>query len=359
MRLFACDACKNTLHFDNDLCVICHNRLGYLSEHRMMTALEAKGSLWYSRGVGRSFKLCANAAEGGCNWLIPAESVGDLCPACRHNRTIPDLSVPENVERFHHILAAERHLFYSLGEWRLPAPTREEAPEAGLAFDFLAETIGEDGTPEPVITGHADGVITLAVAEADDAERERRRALLGEPFRTLLGHFRHEIGHYYWERLVRDGGRLDEFRRLFGDERSDYSAALDRNYAEGPSADWQQRHVSAYAACHPWEDFAETFAHYIHMVDALETAFALDLRLDPHAPDAAELVDLGAGVSPYHQNDFGVLAAAWPPLTVALNELNRSFGLRDVYPFVLSEVVFAKLSFVHGLVGAARRAATA
>jgi hypothetical protein len=355
MRLFSCDACKNTVHFDNDTCLDCERRLGYVPEERLMTALEPQGEHWHSAGVGRSFALCANAAAGACNWLIPAEEAGGYCLACQHNRVVPDLSTELARNAFSRMLTAERHLFYSLDAWRLPAPTKDEDGVGGLAFDFLADESGPAGQTCPVMTGHADGIITLAVSEADDAERERRRTELGEPFRTLLGHFRHEIGHYYWDRLVRDGGHLDAFRALFGDERDDYAAALDRNYREGPPLDWQDRHVSAYAACHPWEDFAETFAHYLHMVDALETASALGLRLEPKRSASIGSLDLASSVSPYHQPDFAVLAAAWPPLTVAVNELNRSFGQRDVYPFVLSKTVFDKLAFVHELIAAERR----
>jgi len=350
MRLFTCDACKNTIHFDNTECVACQRQVGYVPDQRVMAALEQADDAWFSAGLGRSYVFCANAEYGACNWLLPAEEKGGFCPACRHNRVVPDLTAEAGRIALRRILTAERHLFYSLDEWRLPIPTKDEDFVGGLAFDFLADGPGPGGQTCPVMTGHAHGIITLAAYEADDAERERRRTALGEPFRTLLGHFRHEIGHYYWDRLVRDGGQIDAFRRLFGDERDDYAAALDRNYREGPPADWPNHYVSAYAACHPWEDFAETFAHYLHMVDALETAYALGLRLAPQQPDPAGQLDLTAGVSPYHQRDFKLLAAAWPPLTVAVNELNRSFGQRDVYPFVLNDTVFAKLAFVHDLI---------
>jgi hypothetical protein len=251
------------------------------------------------------------------------------------------------------MVAAERHLFYSLLAWHLPVPDKSEDDEVGLAFDFLADEIGPDGRALPVMTGHAGGVITLAIAEADDAAREERRVQMNEPYRTLLGHFRHEIGHYYWDRLVRDGGRLDAFRALFGDEQQDYAEALERNYRDGPPIDWRNRFVSSYAACHPWEDFAETFAHYIHMVDALETAHALGLVVSPRVV-APEQLDLMVDFSPYHQRDFAALANAWPPLTVAVNEINRSLGQRDFYPFVLSEEILSKLEFVHMLIAPGR-----
>lgn len=349
MRLFSCDNCGNTVHFDNGACVACTRRLGYVPNRRCMTALEPSGDRWNSSGLGESFAFCANAEVAACNWLLPGDQAGQLCPACRHNRTIPALRDDKTTDAFRRMVSAERHLFYSLLAWRLPVSDKNEDPEAGLAFDFLADGIGADGSPIPVMTGHTDGVITLAIAEADDATREQRRVRLGEPYRTLLGHFRHEIGHYYWDRLVRDGAHIDAFRGVFGNERENYAEALQRNYREGPPADWQTRFVSAYAACHPWEDFAETFAHYIHMVDALETAHALGLALSPRVA-VPEQLDLEVDFAPYRQRDFGALANAWPPLTVAINEINRSLGQRDFYPFVLSAEILAKLEFVHALI---------
>jgi hypothetical protein len=92
----------------------------------------------------------------------------------------------------------------------------------------------------------------------------------------LLGHFRHEVGHYFWDRLVAtDPHQLEEFRVLFGDDRQDYGEALKRHYDEGAPANWQDTYISMYATMHPWEDFAETWAHYLHIVDTLETAGAL------------------------------------------------------------------------------------
>ena len=353
MRLFACDACTNPVHFDNTACVACGHRLGFVPELGRMTALEPAGDHLVSPALGRDVVPCANAAHDACNWLLPAARAGELCPACRHNRTIPALDTPETLAAFRRITAAERHLFYSLLAWGLHAPTRSEDAVAGLAFDFLADEIAADGTVTPVMTGHADGVITLAIAEADDAEREARRTRLGEPYRTLLGHFRHEIGHYWWDRLVRDHGRLETFRAVFGDERADYGASLARHYADGPPADWRQHFVSAYASAHPWEDFAETWAHHMHMVDALETARAFGLTLDPRGP-AGESLSLEIDFRPYDAPDLATLTAAWPPLTVAVNAINRSLGQPDVYPFVLTPSIEAKLGFVHDLVVAQR-----
>ena len=213
----------------------------------------------------------------------------------------------------------------------------------GLAFEFLADAA--DGPPA-VLTGHNGGVITINLAEADDAERERRRHALGEPYRTLLGHMRHESGHYYWDRLIDGTDRHDEFRARFGDEREDYQAALQRHYANGAPADWQTRFVTAYASAHPWEDWAETWAHYLHMTDTLETAAACGVSIRPRRSDEPTLAKVpstaGTLASPFDR-----LIASWYPMTYLLNSLNRGLGLADAYPFVLSPPAVEKLRFVH------------
>jgi len=194
-----------------------------------------------------------------------------------------------------------------------------------------------------VMTGHDNGLITLNLAEADDAERERQRHQMDEPYRTLLGHFRHEIAHYYWSRLVANSDRLQEFRDVFGDERKDYGAALQQHYANGPPADWPTHFVTAYASSHPWEDFAETWAHYFHMVDTLETAGAFGLSVRPRVSKGiATKIDFDA-----HHAEMDRIIETWLPLTFAVNSINRSMGLSDLYPFVLAPTVIAKLTFVH------------
>lgn len=214
-------------------------------------------------------------------------------------------------------------------------------PDGGLVFDFLEDTVDQNGNLQPAMTGHENGLISLRVAEADDVTREIARQQMNEPYRTLLGHFRHEVGHYVWDRLVRDGGRLEEFRSAFGDERDDYQAALQRHYENGPPAGWPENYVSAYAATHPWEDFAESFAHALHIVDTLETARAFGLMLDD-----ASLEPLG---DPYRCASGKRLADAWVPLTLAMNAIHKSMGQRDFYPFVLTPEIIRKLDFVLGL----------
>jgi hypothetical protein len=239
--------------------------LGYLPHQEVVTALEEADGGWRAlAGEGELYRFCANSEHDVCNWLVPAEQAEIFCTACRHNRTIPDLGDPENLVRWRKIEYAKHRLFYTLLRLRLPLTTRSEDPN-GLAFDFLSNPADGAADQAQVMTGHAGGLITLNVAEADAPERERQRKSMGEPYRTLLGHFRHEIAHYYWDRLIKDSPVIDEFRQLFGDEREDYAAALQRHYANGPPADWTDSFITAYASAHPWEDFAETWAHYFRL----------------------------------------------------------------------------------------------
>lgn len=299
-----------------------------------------------SREDGARYRFCDNAVNGVCNWLLAAESPHPFCEACRHNRIVP-LTDARGLERWRRIGLAQRHLFYSLLRWNLPRPTREEDPD-GLVFDFLADEIDTNGNVvSPAMTGHEAGLISLRAAEADDEVRESVRVSMNEPYRSLLGHFRHETGHFYWARLVRDGAMLEEARRLFGDERADYAEALGRNYREGPPAGWQQHFISAYAGSHPAEDFAECWAHFFHIVDTLETARAFGLVTDPKGHEELEAA---ITFDPYRAPDAGCLVEAWIPLSVALNAIQRSMGQPDSYPFVLPPPVVEKLDFINRLV---------
>jgi hypothetical protein len=272
--------------------------------------------------------------------MVAADDTDPWCLSCRLTRVIPDLSQPGHREQLGRIEQAKRRLLYTLYQLGLPVQGRAADAEHGLEFQFRADP---PAGGDKVLTGHNSGVITLNVVEADDAERERRRSELHEPYRTLLGHLRHEIGHYYWDILVQDSARLDACRSLFGDEREDYSTALQQHYAHGPPADWQQRFVSAYASSHPWEDWAETWAHYLHMMDTLDTAAASGLM--PQRGDRGFL-----------DEGFDSLASDWLALTCVLNNLNRSMGMPDAYPFVLSSPALAKLEFVHAICNGVRPA---
>jgi hypothetical protein len=290
--------------------------------------------------------LCANPGLDACNWLIEPGETSGYCRACQHNGTVPDVSEPSRLAAWRELELAKHRLFYSLMRWKLPLKSRNDDPGHGLIFNFLED---DPAGGKKVMTGHDNGLITIALTEADDIERERGRLEMGEPYRTLLGHFRHEVGHYFWDVLVRDGGKLEACRAMFGDDSIDYDKALRRHYKDGAPPDWQQRFVSAYATTHPCEDFAETWAHYLHIVATLEMAseFGMEVR-----PPADQIGGLSAriGFDPYCTEDFDTIVASWLPFTFAINSVARAMGTRDLHPFILSPQVIRKLSFIHELV---------
>ena len=354
MKLFSCQGCGQLLYFENIRCENCGRFLGYLTDINEISALDANpdGSWKVLAAPHKVYKFCRNYDAGMCNWMVAADDETGFCLACRHNRTVPDLSVAGNDLLWRKIETAKHRLFYSLLRLHLPLETRAEDPEHGLAFDFLADP-PQTHTAE-VMTGHDNGLITLALKEADDVTREKVRTEMGEPYRTLLGHFRHEIGHYFWDRLVAsDADALARFRVLFGDDRQDYGEALKTYYEEGAAAPWQDNFISLYASSHPWEDFAETWAHYLHIVDTLETAAAFGLKVKPRRANGV----LAAAIDfdPY-KAEMDRVIDTWLPVEFATNNLNRSMGLSDLYPFLLSPRVIEKLTFVHGLTHARHNA---
>ena len=352
MNLSACQSCGHLLHFENDHCGNCSRWVGFHPGDLQMVTLESQNGTWQTLGTpARRVTFCKNVEHDACNWLIDDEDTEPFCVACRHNRIIPDISQPQNLARWRLLEAAKRRLFYTLLRFGLP-PTRRPLDQEGLVFDFLSDPNEGAAFAPTVLTGHENGLITINIAEADDAVREFRRAAMREPYRTLLGHFRHEVGHYYWNRLVRDADSLDSFRDLFGDERRDYGAALQSYYATGAPSDWSDRYVSAYATSHPWEDWAETFAHYLHMVDTLETSGAFGLGVEAH-PIASSPLKVSIGFDPYREPEIARLVATWLPLTFALNSINRSMGQQDLYPFALEPLIVGKLAYVHQRIGAA------
>ena len=354
MKTFSCSACKHVAFFENSQCTRCGHILAYLPDRAVLSALEpdtsnepppADGHIRYvaldPAAHNARYRLCQNyASYAVCNWGIPEHDPNVFCPSCRLNELIPDLSEPSAIESWRGLEVAKRRLVYTLLALGLPLDSKEDEPQTGLGFAFKHD--GPNG--ERVLTGHCDGLVTINVAEADPAARELTRVRLGERYRTLLGHFRHESGHYYWDRLLKDSSLLPAFREAFGDETEDYEAARKRYYS-APHKDWSEGFVSAYATMHPWEDWAETWAHYLHMVDTLETAQSYGLALRPQPLGGA--ITENVSTRRVRFGDFADLIAAWVPLTVALNSLNRSMGFPDLYPFVLADRVVSKLRFVH------------
>ena len=335
MRSFACPTCSQLVFFDNSVCLRCETQIGLDPSSLELVAPD------------ETLVRCANQLVAACNWLVPAEGGSDdgLCLSCQLTRTRPDDTDAVALAAFADAERQKRRLVFQLLDLGLPVVPFDDDEGTGVAFDLLSSRFDQ------VMTGHADGVITLDLAESDDVHREQVRQQLGEAYRTVLGHLRHEIGHYYWEVLVHED-RLDAFRSLFGDETLDYGEALERHYASGPPADWAELHVSEYATMHPWEDWAETFAHYLHIRDALQTAAAFGIEVHGPAADVGD-DDHDLEVAPEESEDgraIDDIVGDWLALSYALNAMSRSLGNDDLYPFVLAPKVVEKLGYVHDLV---------
>lgn len=364
MKTFQC-VCGNTIHFENTDCLVCGRTLGFLPDYGVLSALEPAGEAgWralHPAAADSVYRMCNNyKQENVCNWMVPTDDPQPLCRGCRLNHIIPDLGEEKNRVLWYRIEGAKRRLLYTLDALKLPITGRDEEPDSGVVFEFLSdpndgqEFSVEVGQNRRIVTGHRSGLITINVAEADARAREEMREKMNELYRTLLGHFRHEIGHYYWDRLVHNTGWIDNFRGVFGDERQDYEEALKQYYANGAPLNWRQSFVSAYATSHPWEDWAETWAHYLHMVDTLETAhdFGFAIQGREVLPPSAALPEgqQQAASPPKASASFEEIINDWRGLTVALNALNRSMGLVDAYPFVLLPRTIEKLRFVHQII---------
>jgi hypothetical protein len=347
MNIFSCSHCGNTLYFENNRCMACNRKTGFDARQLNMVSLtdqDGSGIFRNSTNQEEALRFCDNHTVAGCNWLVDAENQDRFCIACQLNNTIPNLSIPENIGRWQHLENAKKRLIYSLLKLRLSFKPNARYHDPGLRFEFLSEELAG----QPITTGHLNGMITINVEEADEIRRHITQLEMGEQYRTVLGHFRHESGHYYWNRLVRDGGHLSAFRNLFGNEEDDYNIALDAYYSSGAPHDWQEHYISRYASAHPWEDWAETWANYLHIMDSLETAWAFGLQLQPgKAP--LSTVSTNLSEDPYLLKDFRRLLNAWLPLSLAINNLNRSMGHKDFYAFYISEKVAEKLSFIHNL----------
>ena len=355
MKLFTCNCCGQLLYFENNHCEKCLSALGFIPDSLKLVALEEKGggvyTIWGNSKATTSFRYCKNHEYNVCNWLVPADDNASFCKACTFNRTIPDISKMEYRQRWNVIENAKHRLIYSLLELQLPLVSKSVDAAKGLSFDFIAD---EKQSEQKIMTGHDNGLITLNIAEADDVEREMTRKAMDEVYRTVLGHFRHEVGHYYWDRLIDNTPYLEAFRKLFGDERKDYAEALQAHYNNGPSPNWNKEFISSYATMHPWEDWAETWAHYLHIIDTVETAYSFGLTIHPSVKNASVL-NANINIDPYAVEDFKEVLDLWFPLKFALNSLNRSMGLHDLYPFIIPPKAIGKLLFIHQVCYAYRK----
>ncbi|MGD0959626.1 MAG: putative zinc-binding metallopeptidase [Methylomonas sp.] len=316
-RYYCC--CGNEIYFENTLCHVCKGALGFIPELLSLVRMEQSGA----------YRPCQHRTLLNCNWLVNDTDSNPQCVACRLTRTIPDLGVNNNLSRWTKLEATKRRAFYMLLNLQLPIPNRGGGGQV-LLFDFLEDKRSNRFSElDMVYTGHASGVITLNAAEANDSYRSAAQDKMQEAYRTLLGHFRHELGHYYWLLYQYHNADVNDFRALFGDERQDYSGALKHFYRQGPRSDWPENYISAYASSHPLEDWAECWAHYLHIRETLETAAAFGLIDADPATDS-----------------FSDCLAVWMRFSVILNALNRSMGFSDPYPFAINAIAERKLHFI-------------
>jgi hypothetical protein len=336
VRDFKCPNCGQRLAFENSVCLSCGSSLGFSLADMALLVIASGADSEHGGAVDSSeYQLCANLYLAKCNWLVEKDPVRKLCASCRLTRTRPSDTDTKALVAFAAAEKAKRRLIFELHELKLPIVGRDEDPRYGLAFDLLSSEF------ETVTTGHHNGVITLDLAEGDDVHREQLRVAMDEPYRTLLGHFRHEIGHYYFYRLVGPSQAYSRrFRELFGNPDADYQETLDRHYNEGTPPGWEDDYVSSYATMHPAEDWAETFAHYLHIRDALDTAAAFGFA---SAGATFERRVLGP-------SGFDTIIDMWLPLAWALNMVNRSMGKEDLYPFLLPPAVLEKMRFIHTII---------
>ncbi|MGJ9414035.1 putative zinc-binding metallopeptidase [Aeromicrobium sp. CF4.19] len=323
MKAFSCRVCDQQLYVENSRCVSCGTQLGYSRAEHDIVPLGPDGT--YVDAGGVTWHRCVNVLLSACTWLAPRE--GGQCFSCDLTRTRPADADLLGLSLFPGAEAAKRRLVMELDARRVPITPRWEDRETGLCFDLLSSV------HENVVIGHENGVITIDLAEEDQAHRAKVQVQLDEPYRTMLGHFRHEVGHYA-ELMMVTGERIEQARELFGDETVSYSGEIDRHYAQGPPDGWENSYISTYATMHPFEDFAETFAHWMHISETIDTARAQGLlTVDPDA--FGSFRDLVRGV--------------WVPLSTALNQINRAMGADDLYPFVIPDPVLDKLEFVASL----------
>ena len=337
MGRFCCDRCGREVDFEASSCPECTAPLGYVPDQQTLRALTplADGVSFALSGDAAEYWRCLNAAWG-CNWMVPAGMGSTWCRSCALTRGRPDVARSDAVDAWMLAEASKRRLVHQLDQLALPVEPRSAATPNGLAFD-LVHVPGERG-----LTGHLDGVVTIDLTEADPVVRDELRRRLGEPYRTLIGNLRHEIAHHYWHRLVDQSGHLTRFRDLFGDERADYAPALERHYAT-PDVAWDEhRFITRYAQAHPHEDWAETFAHYLHVVDLVDTANAY--RLVASGPSSLT-TPMG------EQRTFMPILRRWQPLARALDHLADAVGSARLYPIDPVGAVVDKLEFVHACIG--------
>ncbi|PWQ98240.1 zinc-binding metallopeptidase family protein [Leucothrix pacifica] len=370
MKTFKC-TCEDQqiLFFESNHCVACNRTVGlddWFDKVEPYDLDETTGHYYKADKPEVHFQKCDNNAKYQvCNGMVNLNTYdgdeGDevLCAGCQFNETIPDLTVVEHIPLWKKMETAKRRAIYTLKAFSLPVRNLSEDPKNGLSFSFTTDRDVTDHfasrleDKEPVLTGHSFGHITINLAEANEVARSHTKLAMGERYRTLLGHFRHELGHYYFDQLIFGSPEKHELcKHYFGDDQLSYQDALDRHYKEGAPANWSENFISQYATMHAYEDWAETWAHYMHIMDTLETAknFSITGSTSSNSVETEDVDDLSLPQDAYFfsgQTSITTILETWIDFSVILNSLNRSMGLNDAYPFILTKPVRAKLSFIH------------
>lgn len=343
MKVFQCGNCNHAIFFENVTCENCGHLSGYRAEDFKMLTFNFSSDTLISDREGVAYKFCKNKEYQVCNWVLEKDSPEEFCSACQLNRTIPKLADADNFENWTHMEIAKHRVIYQLQKVGLSLPNKMYNDEEGLCFDFVSNK----SNPK-LMTGHANGVVTILIREGNSVLREKARKQLSEPYRTLVGHLRHEVGHYFWDRLIRDyPDTLSEFRSIFGNDELDYSKALNTYYKNGAPENWQKSFISEYATSHAWEDWAETWAHYLHIMDMVETGYFFRLSVKPVGKK--NKLKTRISFDPYTVENFDKIIENCVPLSFAVNSMNRAMGVPDIYPFVISPVIVEKLRFIHRL----------
>lgn len=349
MKIFQCGNCEHSIYFENVACENCGHLSGFRDTDRKMLTFDSTKEILISDREKIEYKFCKNKEYDVCNWVLEKDSPEEFCSACQLNRTIPKLSDSDNFENWTHMEIAKHRLIYQLQKIGLPLPNKMDHDEEGLCFDFVSNK-----NDPKLMTGHANGVITILIKEGNSVLREQARKDLLEPYRTLVGHLRHEVGHYFWDILIRDYPEiLAEYRSIFGDETEDYGEALKTYYENGAPKDWQESFISKYATSHSWEDWAETWAHYLHIMDMVETAYFFRISVKPTGKKNS--LKTRVYFDPYLIDNFDTIVETCVPLSFAVNSINRAMGIPDLYPFVISPKIIEKLRFIHRLLLSKRK----
>jgi hypothetical protein len=371
MKTFKCD-CKDhqILFFESSVCIACERVVGLDDKFDNVEPYdldETSGQYFKALDPEVRYQKCDNHADYktctgmvNLNTFVPVEGEDEvLCFACRFNDTIPDLSIVEHIPLWKKMEAAKRRALYTLKSMKLPLATIAQNPDSGLSFDFTTDRDVSDHfasrlmNQDTVFTGHDCGHITINLAEADEVARSHTKLAMGEKYRTLLGHFRHELGHYYFDKLIASSPQKHALcKQYFGDDELSYKDAMDKHYKDGAPENWRDSYISEYATMHPYEDWAETWSHYMHIMDTLQTAknFSITGSTIGNAEETEEVEDLTLPQDAYFfsaQTSITNILDTWMDFAIILNSLNRSMGMSDAYPFVLTQPVRTKLSFIH------------